>query len=79
MSIQDMPAMDEWTDFPDIDGETASDEWTDFTELFFPSHDIVRHVYVDHFYVARLYVQSHAGMTGVDIAETRVVQDARRL
>jgi len=40
---------------------------------------LIRCVYSDHFYVAKLYVQSNAAMTGVDISDLSVIQDARRL
>jgi hypothetical protein len=40
---------------------------------------LVRYVYGDHFYVAKLYVQSNAAITGVEVSEMRIIQDARQL
>ena len=44
-----------------------------------PGAVTVRHVYADHFYTAKLYVQSNVSASGVNISELRVIQDAGQL
>ena len=44
-----------------------------------PGTVAVRHVYADHFYTAKLYVQSNVSASGVNISELRVIQDAGQL
>jgi len=60
---------------------SAEPDTSELTGTFTPGPGIVtyRYVYASHFYVARLYVQSHTLEGGVDTLELKVIQDARQL